>query len=100
MSGATNSFLVLKNPRTGADGKVRKPSLLKAYVRTCFIKLIPLLGKQILGSSEPYEYLISSIEDFYSQNELCEILKKNSFTEIEYRNLSGGIAAIHSGWKI
>ena len=42
MSGATNSFQVLKNPRTGADGKVRKPSLLKAYVRTCFIKLIPL----------------------------------------------------------
>ena len=78
--------------------KVENEILEKIY--KTYSKLIPLLGKQILGSSEPYEYLISSIEDFYSQNELCEILKKNSFTEIEYRNLSGGIAAIHSGWKI
>ena len=65
-----------------------------------YSKAIPLLGKYIVGSSKPYEYLINSIEDFYSQEELLNLLKLNGFQNTEYRNLSGGIAAIHSGWKI
>ena len=48
----------------------------------------------------PYEYLVSSIEEFYNQEELGKIMKKNGFSNIEYRNLSNGISAIHSGWKI
>jgi len=65
-----------------------------------YSKLIPLIGKIIVGSEEPYEYLISSIDKFYSQNELADLLKKNKFSNIEFRNLSSGISAIHSGWKI
>jgi demethylmenaquinone methyltransferase/2-methoxy-6-polyprenyl-1,4-benzoquinol methylase len=65
-----------------------------------YSKLIPLIGKIIVGSQEPYEYLISSIDKFYSQNELADLLKKNKFSNIEFRNLSSGISAIHSGWKI
>jgi demethylmenaquinone methyltransferase/2-methoxy-6-polyprenyl-1,4-benzoquinol methylase len=65
-----------------------------------YSKLIPLIGKIIVGSQEPYEYLISSIDKFYSQNELVDLLKKNKFSNIEFRNLSSGISAIHSGWKI
>ena len=65
-----------------------------------YSKTIPYLGKFIIGNSEPYEYLINSIENFYSQEELTKIIKKNNFSEVEFRNLSGGIAAIHSGWKI
>jgi len=65
-----------------------------------YSKLIPLIGKIIVGSEEPYEYLISSIDKFYSQNELVDLLKKNKFSNIEFRNLSSGISAIHSGWKI
>ena len=65
-----------------------------------YSKLIPLIGKIIVGSEEPYEYLISSIDKFYSQNELVDLLKKNKFSNIEFRNLSNGISAIHSGWKI
>ena len=53
-----------------------------------------------MGKSEPYQYLIDSIDKFYNQEELYEIFKKNGFHKVEYRNLSGGIAAIHSGWKI
>jgi len=63
-------------------------------------KLIPLLGKIIVGSVEPYEYLVSSIDKFYSQNELVSLLEENKFSNIEFRNLSNGISAIHSGWKI
>ena len=65
-----------------------------------YSKAIPILGKYIVGSSKPYEYLINSIDAFYNQKQLLELLTKNGFTNVEYRNLSNGISAIHSGWKI
>jgi demethylmenaquinone methyltransferase/2-methoxy-6-polyprenyl-1,4-benzoquinol methylase len=65
-----------------------------------YSKLIPLIGKIVVGSKEPYDYLISSIDKFYSQSELVDLLEKNSFSNVEFRNLSNGISAIHSGWKI
>ena len=65
-----------------------------------YSKVIPFVGKYILGSSKPYDYLIKSIDEFYTQDELADLLKKNGFSKVEYRNLSNGISAIHSGWKI
>ena len=65
-----------------------------------YSKLIPYFGKYIVGKSEPYDYLIKSINDFYSQDELLNLIKSTGFENTEYRDLSGGIAAIHSGWKI
>ena len=65
-----------------------------------YSKIIPFVGKYIVGSSKPYDYLIKSIDEFYSQDELSNLMKNNGFSNIEYRNLSNGISAIHSGWKI
>jgi len=65
-----------------------------------YSKVIPFLGKYIVGSSKPYDYLIKSIDEFYTQDELANLIKKNGFSNVEYRNLSNGISAIHSGWKI
>ena len=65
-----------------------------------YSKLIPLIGKFVVGSEKPYEYLIDSIDKFYSQNELVDLLEKNKFLNVEFRNLSNGISAIHLGWKI
>ena len=65
-----------------------------------YSKLIPLIGKIVVGSEKPYEYLINSIDKFYNQNELRDLLEKNKFSNVEFRNLSNGISAIHSGWKI
>jgi len=65
-----------------------------------YSKLIPKIGEVIVGEKKPYEYLLKSIENFISQKELIEKMKKNNFKNCEYRNLSGGIVAIHSGWKI
>ena len=65
-----------------------------------YSKAIPFVGKYITGSSEPYDYLVKSINEFYTQNELVDLIKKNGFSNVEYRNLSNGISAIHSGWKI
>ena len=52
------------------------------------------------GQKESYEYLIKSIEEFINQKELIDLMEKNKFENCTYRNLSGGIVAIHSGWKI
>ena len=65
-----------------------------------YSKLIPIIGKFVAGSMEPYEYLIDSIDKFYTQNELVDLLVQNKFSNIQFRNLSNGISAIHSGWKI
>ena len=65
-----------------------------------YSKIIPLLGGLIVGERKPYEYLIKSIENFINQEELIDLMEKNNFKKCTYRNLSGGIVAIHSGWKI
>ena len=78
--------------------KVQNNYFEKLYKK--YSKLIPHIGKIVVGDKEPYEYLIKSIENFINQDELIDLMKKNNFINCEYRNLSGGIAAIHSGWKI
>ena len=78
--------------------KVENEILNKFY--QIYSKSIPKIGKLVVGNSEPYEYLVKSINDFYSQKELLNLLKKQNFTNLSFRNLSGGIVAIHSAWKI
>jgi len=70
------------------------------FIYKNYSKLIPFLGKAVTGQKEPYDYLIKSIEEFINQEELIDLMKKNEFKNCTYRNLSGGIVAIHSGWKI
>ncbi len=65
-----------------------------------YSKLIPKIGEIVVGEKKPYEYLVKSIENFINQKQLIEKMKENNFENCEYRNLSGGIVAIHSGWKI
>ena len=64
-----------------------------------YSKLIPLIANFVVGEKEPYEYLIKSIENFVNQEELISLMEDNSFKKCLYRNLSGGIVSIHSGWK-
>ena len=78
--------------------KVKNETINKFY--KVYSKSIPKIGKFVVGKSEPYEYLINSIEKFYSQEKFFEQIKKQNFTNVSYRNLSGGIVAIHSAWKI
>ena len=65
-----------------------------------YSKLIPKIGEIVVGEKKPYEYLLRSIENFISQEQLIEKMNINNFKNCKYRNLSGGIVAIHSGWKI
>ena len=65
-----------------------------------YSKIIPNIGKVVVGKREPYEYLTKSIDEFINQDELIDLMKQNNLQNCCYRNLSGGIVAIHSGWKI
>ena len=78
--------------------KVQNSQLNSFYKK--YSKLIPRIGETIVGEKKPYKYLIESIENFMNQEELIELMYKNNLTKCSYRNLSGGIVAIHSGWKI
>jgi|TARA_B100000902_G_scaffold385291_1_gene426460 demethylmenaquinone methyltransferase/2-methoxy-6-polyprenyl-1,4-benzoquinol methylase len=70
------------------------------FVYKNYSKLIPLVGRLVVGKKEPYEYLVNSIKNFINQNELIDLMNKNGFKNCSFRNLSGGIVSIHSGWKI
>ena len=65
-----------------------------------YSKFIPTVGKFVAGDDMPYKYLVQSIEKFYNQEDFSNKLLNTGFTNVEYRNLTNGIAAIHSGWKI
>ena len=78
--------------------KLENKNLNNLYKK--YSRLIPEFGKILVGKSEPYNYLIKSIDSFMTQEALLEMMKKTKFENLSYRNLSGGIVAIHSGWKI
>jgi len=70
------------------------------FIYKNYSKLIPSIGGLVVGKKDPYRYLVNSIEEFLNQEELLNVLYKNNFKKCSYRNLSGGIVSIHSGWKI
>ena len=61
---------------------------------------IPRLGQLAAGSSEPYRYLVESIRRFPRQEAFADMIRAAGFERVQYRNFSGGVAAIHSGWRI
>jgi len=77
--------------------KIQNSSLDFMYKN--YSKLIPAIGKLVVGEDEPYKYLTKSIENFVNQEELIDLMRENGFKKCTYRNLSGGIVSIHSGWK-
>ena len=78
--------------------KVENEMLKKFY--GLYSKILPKIGKIVVGKSTPYEYLIKSIEEFYGPEEFLKKIEKKNFKKTQYRNLTAGIVAIHSAWKI
>ena len=60
---------------------------------------VPALGRVVAGDAEPYRYLVESIAKFPDQRRLARMISEAGFMRVQYRNLSGGIAAMHSGLK-
>ena len=69
------------------------------FIYKSYSKLIPIVGDLVVGQKEPYEYLVKSIEKFINQEELIDLMKNNKLQKCSYRNFTGGIVSIHSGWK-
>ena len=63
-------------------------------------QVLPRLGRIVAGDEEAYRYLVESIRTFPDQEKLAGMMTEAGFERVTYRNLSGGIAAIHSGWRL
>ncbi len=62
--------------------------------------VIPRLGEMVASDRASYEYLVESIRRFPTQEHFARMISQAGFARVSYRNLSGGIAAIHSGWRL
>jgi demethylmenaquinone methyltransferase/2-methoxy-6-polyprenyl-1,4-benzoquinol methylase len=62
--------------------------------------VIPRMGQLIAGDRDSYQYLVESIRRFPDQDTFADMIRTAGFEQVAYRNLSLGIAALHSGWKI
>jgi demethylmenaquinone methyltransferase / 2-methoxy-6-polyprenyl-1,4-benzoquinol methylase len=79
--------------------RVIVPGLREAYDSYSF-NILPKVGGLVTGNAEAYQYLVESIRKFPPQQEMAEMVRAAGFERVEVRNLSAGIAAIHSGWRI
>jgi demethylmenaquinone methyltransferase / 2-methoxy-6-polyprenyl-1,4-benzoquinol methylase len=75
------------------------PGLQKAYDLYSF-NVIPRMGKLIANDRDSYQYLVESIRNFPDQDTFASMIADAGFGQVKYRNLSMGIAALHSGWKL
>ena len=75
------------------------PMMQKAYDLYSF-NVIPRMGQMIANDRDSYQYLVESIHNFPDQETFLGMLRTAGFGQAKYRNLSLGIAALHSGWKI
>ncbi len=71
----------------------------KAYDVYSF-NVIPRMGKLIANDSESYQYLVESIRKFPNQDAFAGMIRNAGFEQVNYRNMTFGVAALHSGWKI
>ena len=79
--------------------QIPTPGLQWAYDRYSF-NLIPAMGKLIANDRDSYQYLVESIRRFPDQETFLSMVRGAGFEQAKYRNLTMGIAALHSGWKI
>ena len=75
------------------------PGLDKIYDLFSF-KVIPPLGRAVTGDAESYQYLVESIRKFPRPNAFAEMISAAGFARVKWQSLSGGIVALHSGWRL
>lgn len=75
------------------------PALQWAYDRYSY-NVIPTMGQVVAQDRDSYQYLVESIRKFPDQQTFAGMIQEAGFDQVRYRNLSMGIAALHSGWKL
>jgi len=79
--------------------QVKAPGLDFLYDQFSF-NVLPALGQIVAGDGEAYRYLVESIRRFPPQAKFARMIEEAGLARVQFRNLTGGIAAIHSAWKI
>jgi len=79
--------------------KVSEPLLSKVYDKYSFI-VLPFLGEIIAGDRASYQYLVESIRKFPDKGHFASMIERAGFSKVKVRELSAGIAALHSAWRI
>ena len=74
--------------------------LLQPLYDVYSFQIVPLLGQIVTGDREAYAYLVESIRRFPPQNELAEMIARAGLDQVRLRNLTGGIAALYSAWRL
>jgi demethylmenaquinone methyltransferase / 2-methoxy-6-polyprenyl-1,4-benzoquinol methylase len=75
------------------------PGLDRIYDLFSF-KVIPPLGRAVTGDADSYQYLVESIRRFARPNAFAEMIRGAGFSRVNWQSLSGGIVALHSGWRL
>src|ERR1700674_1387935 len=78
---------------------VDMPGLDRMYDLFSF-KVIPPLGRAVTGDAESYRYLVESIRKFPKPNAFADMIRAAGFARVSWQSLSGGIVALHSGWRL
>lgn len=79
--------------------RLKIAALTGLYDRWSF-DVLPRLGRAVAGDADSYQYLAESIRTFPAQETLAAMMRKAGLARVSFRNLSGGIAAIHEGWRL
>jgi demethylmenaquinone methyltransferase / 2-methoxy-6-polyprenyl-1,4-benzoquinol methylase len=75
------------------------PWLAPAYDLYSF-RVLPLIGQVVTGDRDAYTYLVESIRRFPTQLALCGLIEAAGLERVRFRNFTGGVAALHSAWRI
>ena len=79
--------------------QVTIPGMDKMYDAYSF-NVIPRMGKMIANDRDSYQYLVESIRRFPDQDRFASMIRDAGFGQVKYRNMTAGVAALHSGWKL
>lgn len=73
---------------------------LEALYELYSFQVIPALGRAVIGEAEPYRYLVESIRKFPRPQVFADMIGAVGFRRVKWRSLTGGIVALHSGWRL
>jgi demethylmenaquinone methyltransferase/2-methoxy-6-polyprenyl-1,4-benzoquinol methylase len=73
---------------------------LDALYELYSFNVVPVIGRAVVGDAEPYRYLVESIRRFPRPNAFAEMMRAAGFARVSHRAMSGGIVALHSGWRL
>ena len=73
---------------------------LDALYELYSFNLVPAMGRAVAGDAEPYQYLVESIRRFPKPNAFADMMRDAGFARVSHRVMSGGIVALHSGWRL